>query len=63
MRLNLEPGKYHFATFAFQKKYEETRSHNGAKFQIALPQEGSDIKDLNVRLDRTSQNHQKKIIS
>ena len=56
MRLNLEPGKYRFATFAFQKKYEETRTHNGAKFQIALPEEGSDIKELNVRLDRTSPN-------
>ena len=58
MRLNLEPGKYRFATFAFQKKYEETRTLKGAKFQIAIPQEGSDIKDLNVRLDRTSLNRQ-----
>ena len=58
MRLNLEPGKYRFATFGFQKKYEETRTHNGAKFQIAIPQVGCDIKDLNVRLDRTCPNRQ-----
>ena len=56
MRIDLQPGKYRFATFAFQKKYEETRTHNGAKFRIAIPQVGSDIKDLNVRLDRTSPN-------
>ena len=58
MRLNLEPGKYRFVTFAFQKKYEETRTLKGAKFQIAIPQVGSDIKDLNVRLDRTNPNRQ-----
>ena len=52
MRLNLEPGKYRFATFAFQKKYEDALAQPGAKFQIALPQQGDNITALHARLDR-----------
>ena len=52
MRINLEPGKYRFATFAFQKKYEDALAQPGAKFQIALPQQGDNITSLNARLDR-----------
>ncbi len=52
MRINLEPGKYRFATFAFQKKYEDALAQPGAKFQIALPQQGDNITSLHARLDR-----------
>lgn len=52
MRINLEPGKYRFATFAFQKKYEDALAQPGAKFQIALPQQGDNITALHARLDR-----------
>ena len=52
MRINLEPGKYRFATFAFQKKYEDALAQPGAKFQIALPQQGDNITTLHARLDR-----------
>ena len=52
MRIDLQPGKYRFATFAFQKKYEETLAQTGAKQQIALPQQGDNISQLHVRLDR-----------
>ena len=52
MRINLEPGKYRFATFAFQKKYEDALAQPGAKFQIALPQKGENITSLHARLDR-----------
>lgn len=52
MRINLEPGKYRFATFAFQKKYEDVLAQPGAKFQIALPQQGDNITALHARLDR-----------
>ena len=52
MRIDLQPGKYRFATFAFQKKYEEALSQAGAKFQIALPQQGDNITALHARLDR-----------
>lgn len=56
MRLDLQPGKYRFATFAFQKKYEETRVLEHAKYKIALPQKGSSIESLHVTLDRTPSN-------
>ena len=52
MRIDLQPGKYRFATFAFQKKYEETLTQTRAKQQIALPQQGDYIDRLHVRLDR-----------
>ncbi len=52
MRINLEPGKYRFVTFAFQKKYEDALAQPGAKFQIALPQQGDNITALHARLDR-----------
>ncbi len=52
MRINLEPGKYRFATFAFQKKYEDALAQPGAKFQIALPQQDDNITALHTRLDR-----------
>ncbi len=52
MRINLEPGKYRFVTFAFQKKYEDALAQPGAKFQIALPQQGDNITSLHARLDR-----------
>lgn len=52
MRINLEPGKYRFATFAFQKKYEDALAQPGAKFQIALPKQGDNITALHARLDR-----------
>lgn len=60
MRLNLQPGKYRFVTFAFQKKYEETLAQPRAKQQIALPQTGDPINRLHVRLDREAGkvNHQ-----
>ena len=52
MRIDLQPGKYRFATFAFQKKYEDALAQPGAKFQIALPQQGDNITALHARLDR-----------
>lgn len=52
MQLQLQPGKYRFATFAFQKKYEDALAQPGAKFQIALPQQGDNITALHARLDR-----------
>lgn len=54
MRLNLEPGKYRFATFAFQKKYEEALSQAGAKFHIEAPAAGESIEALRARLDRNA---------
>ena len=54
MRLNLEPGKYRFATFAFQKKYEEALSQAGAKFHIEAPAAGESIEKLRTRLDRNA---------
>lgn len=52
MRIDLQPGKYRFATFAFQKKYEDALAQPGAKFQIAQPQQGDNITALHARLDR-----------
>ena len=54
MRINLEPGKYRFATFAFQKKYEEALSQAGAKFHIEAPAAGESIENLHARLDRNA---------
>ena len=33
MQLQLQPGKYHFAAFAWQKAYSETLAARGAKFR------------------------------
>ncbi len=54
MRINLEPGKYRFATFAFQKKYEDALAQPGAKFQIALPQQGDNY-TLKLTLEKNNQ--------
>ncbi len=54
MRIDLQPGKYHFATFAFQKKYEEALSQAGAKFHIEAPAAGESIEKLRTRLDRNA---------
>lgn len=45
MRIDLQPGKYRFATFAFQKKYEEALSQAGAKFHIEAPAAGESIEN------------------
>lgn len=52
MNIDLQPGKYRFVTFAFQKRYEDALAQTGAKFKIAQPQTGDDISNLHVRLDR-----------
>lgn len=54
MRIDLQPGKYRFATFAFQKKYEEALSQAGAKFHIESPAAGESIEKLRARLDRNA---------
>ena len=54
MRIDLQPGKYRFATFAFQKKYEEALSQAGAKFHIEAPAAGESIEKLRARLDRNA---------
>ncbi len=54
MRIELQPGKYRFATFAFQKKYEEALSQAGAKFHIEAPAAGESIEKLRARLDRNA---------
>lgn len=52
MQLQLQPGKYKFAAFAFQKKYEEALTAPGAKFRIENPQLRDDIGRLHATLDR-----------
>lgn len=52
MQLQLQPGKYHFAAFAWQKAYSETLAARGAKFRVEMPQQGEDISRLHATLDR-----------
>lgn len=52
MQLQLQPGKYRFAAFAWQKAYSETLAARGAKFRVEMPQQGEDISRLHATLDR-----------
>lgn len=52
MNLQLQPGKYRFAAFAYQKGYSETLTSPGAKFRIEMPQQGDAMEHLHATLDR-----------
>lgn len=48
----LQPGRYHFVAMAMQRPYQELGAQNGARFRATLPQVGSSIQELEVKLDR-----------
>lgn len=52
---NLKPGNYHFVAMAMQRPYEQLAGEKGARFRANLPQEGGDIRSLEVKLDRNAE--------
>lgn len=48
----LQPGRYTFHAYAFQKPYEECAEGKGARFRAVFPESGQGIDGLSLTLDR-----------